>query len=183
MVIGCEHIQWFYTSMAIILQAIQIRSDLNELLAIEHACSMRLVPFSVPLRMYTYYWCWLSQIYRSTSHLSLSSGTTNTQRKHVLLFVPFPYQALTWSNTPLFPYVLHSFPHYPSIHIDWEGLSGITTDYCMRSVDQWLHSPEVCWPVKVSHVYPSSRIYSHLIDLFISFQFIISNCSLHLTAN
>jgi len=183
MVIGHEHAQQFYASMAIILWDIQIRSDLNEFLVIERAHSMHLVLFSVPLRMYTCYQCWLSQIYRSTSHLSLSGGATNAQWKHVLLCVPFPYQGLTWPNTPLFPYVLHSFPHYSSIRIDWERFSGITIDYCMRSVGWWLHSPEVCWPVKMSHIHPSSRIYSRLIDLFISFQFIISNCSLHLTAN
>jgi len=133
-VIGHKHAQWFYTSTAIILWAIQIRSDLNELLVIERAHSMCLVPFSVPLRMYTRYWCWLSQMYRLTSHLSLSGGATNAQWKHVLLFVPFPYQALTWPNTPFFLYVLCSFPHYPSIRINWKGFSGITMDYCIRSV-------------------------------------------------
>jgi len=57
MVIGHEHAQQFYASTAIILRAIQIRSDLNELLVIEHARSMCLVQFSVPLRMYTHYQC------------------------------------------------------------------------------------------------------------------------------
>jgi len=40
----------------------------------------------------------------------------------------------------------------PSIHINRDGFNGIT-DCCMRSVGRWLHSPEVCWPVKVSHIH------------------------------
>jgi len=121
----------------------------SKLMVIGHKCtrSTCLVLFSIPLRMYTYYQCWLSQIYRSTSHLSLGGSTTNAQWKHVLLFVPFSYQALTWPNAPLFLYVFCSFPHYPSIHIDREGFSGITMDYCIRSVGLWrcltsIHLPE-----------------------------------------